>query len=111
LTERYFGPQPLSLGDPPPAAMLAAAEDALLQDLTKREHTAALSDLLAARSVTAFIGAIVRRMRPDAHVVEEAGAGDSTWRFWPRWVWQRLRRLTIRLAAGVPLPTRGRPPF
>ncbi|MET0294145.1 MAG: nucleotidyltransferase family protein [Phenylobacterium sp.] len=98
LTERYFGPQPLRLpGMTPPEEMVAAAEEALLQDLDNRGHAEALADVLAARSPSALAGALTRRLRPARHVVHDEGEGGPAWRFWPGWAWRRLGRLFTRL--------------
>ena len=97
LTERYFGPQPLTLGETPPEAVLSAAEEMLLQDLDKRDHTTALADLFAARSPAAMAASLKRRLLPDAHVLQEEGQGQPLWRFWPGWAARRGVRLARRL--------------
>ena len=93
LTRRYFGPQPLALGAEPPEEMLAAAEDALLQDLSRRRHAIMMSDLLAARSPAAFIAGVTKRLSPPEHVIAREGGGISRWRFWPVWALRRLGTL------------------
>lgn len=100
LTERYFGPQPLAPSEaaaPPPERIVATAEEALLQELATRDHAETLADLLAARSLAALAGALVKRLRPDRQVIEAEGGGRRAWRFWPVWVWGRLRRLISRI--------------
>jgi len=97
LAERHFGPQPLRPRQPPPQPMLAAAEEALLQDLDSRDHAEALADVLAARSPRALAAALAGRLRPGAEVVAAEGGGRPLWRFWPVWAWRRLRRLLTRL--------------
>jgi hypothetical protein len=97
LTERYFGPEPVRLEQDMPPQVLAAAEEALLQDFQKRDHIIAMTDLLAAGSASALAGTIAGRLRPAAHVVAREGRGAPMWRFWPRWALGRLARLGGRL--------------
>ncbi|MET0179009.1 MAG: nucleotidyltransferase family protein [Novosphingobium sp.] len=101
LTARHFGPQPAPAPSgmmPPPAAIYAAAEEALLPDLAARDQAETLADLLAARSLTALAGAFARRLAPDDQVVASEGGGRARWRFWPVWAARRLWRLVTRLA-------------
>ncbi|MEO6041167.1 MAG: nucleotidyltransferase family protein [Croceibacterium sp.] len=98
LTEHYFGPQPLARpAIRVSASVLAAAEQALLQNLDASEHTNALADLLAARSPGVFARSLATRLRPAPHVVEEEGGGAPLWRFWPAWAVRRIARFTGRL--------------
>jgi hypothetical protein len=97
LTERYCGPQPLALGSSPPDEVLAIAEDLLLLDLDTREQGVALADILAARSVGALAREIGRRLKPEAHVVDEEAGGAPLWRFWPMWAARRVGRLARSL--------------
>ena len=90
LTSRYFGSQPLSLRSAPPEDVLAAAEEALLQDLSTRSHAILMSDLMAARSAAAWAGSLARRLRPRAHVLAAEGGGTTGWRSWPIWATRRL---------------------
>ena len=96
LTERHFGPQPHGL-PAPPEAILAAAESALLADPSTRDHAETLADLTAARSPAALVGALRRRLRPDAQIVANEGGGSGGWRFWPVWAARRVARLAARL--------------
>lgn len=96
LTARYFGPQLLVPVRVPPESVLAAAEEMLLQDFYDRELSIAFADLLAPQSRSAWLGAVAKRLRPDADVV--AGQDLPLWRFWPRWAWRRAKGLGGSLA-------------
>lgn len=87
LTERHFGPHgaPLPAGEaPPPAAVLAAAEEALLQDFDTRDHAEAVADIFAARSAGALLATLAGRLRPSrqAQAKEEAAGESGTWLGW-----------------------------
>jgi hypothetical protein len=99
LTERYFGPHgfplPANARTPPPA-VLAAAEEALLQNFETREHAEAVADILAARSTGALLSTLFGRLRPShralAHDAAEGNGGG-----WFGWLGRRLGRLRARL--------------
>lgn len=99
LTERYFGPHgfPLPAGSqPPPAAVMAAAEDALLQDFDTREHAEVVADLFAARSAGALIASLAGRLRPSKRgAARDAAQGETGG--WPAWAGRRLSRLWRRI--------------
>ena len=92
LVQRRFGPLPVALGDVPPAAVLDAAEAALLLDPMARGQAEALSDFSAAQSAFALARGLVRRLVPDAQVVAREGGGRARWLFWPVWLLRRLAR-------------------
>ena len=96
LTARWFAPLPVAFA-PPPEAVLAAAEDALLPDPAARGHGEAAADFAAARSPAALARALRRRLTPDPHVVEAVGGGRPAWAFWPIWAARRLARLGRRV--------------
>lgn len=96
LTEHYFGEQPLRLSVSPPSEVISAAEEALLQDFGQHEHGAALVDLLAARSLSAFARALVKRLKPSEGVLHREGAGATALQFWPVWAWRRVCRVASR---------------
>lgn len=64
LVARHFGALPAPLKQPPPLAVLAAAEAALLLDPEARGQAAALSDLTAAHSRAAWSRALGEQARP-----------------------------------------------
>jgi hypothetical protein len=99
LTERHFGPHgaPLPAGETaPPAEVIAAAEEALLQDFDTRDHAEAVADILAARSAGALFATLAGRFRPSrqARAQEEAAGASGSWL---GWLGRRLGRLWGRL--------------
>ena len=80
----------------PPPQVLAAAEAALLLDPEARGHAQALSDFGVARSPSALMRALLRRLVPDPQVVAEEGGGRAIWIFWPVWAVRRVARAIRR---------------
>lgn len=99
LTERYFGPHGLALPEgtsPPPVHVLAAAEDALLQDFETRDHAEAVADLFAARSIKALAASIAGRLRPSKRSAAN-DAAQGVGGGWIAWLGRRLARLWRRI--------------
>ena len=96
LTQRWFGEVPGATFACPPPQVLAAAEAALLLDPEARGHAQALSDFGAARSPSALMRALLRRLVPDPQVVAEEGGGRAIWMFWPVWAVRRVARAIRR---------------
>ena len=97
LTERWFGSS-AGVVEPPPDAILDAAEQALLPDPATRHQTLAAADFFAARTPAAIGRALARRLVPDPHVVANESGGRSMAAFWPVWAARRIARLAGGLA-------------
>lgn len=102
LTERRFGPVGVDLpGDvrAAPEAVLAAAEESMLQDFETRDHVEAMTDIFAARSLRAMGAALMARIRPGEAALVQEGDGESrAGRM--TWLFRRLARLFARLGNG-----------
>lgn len=94
LIAKWFGPLAAQF-EPPPDAVMDAAEDALLPSPQARSHAAAMADLTGGES--SFFAFFRRRLVPDADVVATEGQGMPGALFWPVWAARRAGRLASNL--------------